>query len=76
MDRGMDGDDYISKNESPPAPLSAIASAGRTNFSRLSSQRYSVSKRSQKELNNIGCTYRGDFQTDVLASYPAVCDST
>ena len=30
----------------------------------------------EKELNNIGCTYRGDFQTDVLASYPAVCDST
>ena len=30
----------------------------------------------EKELNNIGCTYRGDFQTDLLASYPAVCDST
>ena len=30
----------------------------------------------EKELSNIGCTYRGDFQTDVLASYPAVCDST
>ena len=30
----------------------------------------------EKELSNIGCTSRGDFQTDVLASYPAVCDST
>ena len=30
----------------------------------------------EKELSNIGCTYRGAFQTDVLASYPAVCDST
>ena len=30
----------------------------------------------EKELSNIGCTYRGTFQTDVLASYPAVCDST
>ena len=30
----------------------------------------------EKELSNIGCTYRGAFQTDVLASYPAVCNST
>ena len=30
----------------------------------------------EKELSNIVCTSRGDFQTDVLASYPAVCDST
>ena len=30
----------------------------------------------EKELSNIGCTYRGTFQTDVLASYPAVCDLT
>tara|TARA_B100000683_G_scaffold145041_1_gene140766 strand:+ start:262 stop:393 length:132 start_codon:yes stop_codon:yes gene_type:complete len=30
----------------------------------------------EKELSDIGWTSAGDFQTDMLANDPAVCDST
>ena len=30
----------------------------------------------EKERNNIGWTSAADFQTDMLAIYPAVCGST
>ena len=30
----------------------------------------------EKELSNIGWTSAADIHTDMLASYPAACDST